>query len=83
MHRDKPPGLFDFAARSIRYLIGFSFTTGLVLSLLVHIGMLVWRANAKEPDTKPNPEALEAATAAQRAAAGKSPPPDPPAAVRY
>jgi hypothetical protein len=83
MHRDKPPGLFDLPERSVRYLIGFWFTTGLLLSVLVYSGMLVWRVNAKEPSTKPNPEALEAATAAQRAAAGKSPPPDPPAAVRY
>jgi|GEM_PF-2309718 len=83
MHRDKPPGPFDFATRSIRYLIGFWLTTGLVLSVLVHTGMLVWRADAKTPGAKRNPEALEVATAAQRAKAGKSPPPDPPAAVRY
>ena len=36
MHKDKPPGLFDFAERSIRYLVGFWFTAGLILSLLVH-----------------------------------------------
>jgi hypothetical protein len=83
MHKDKPPGLLDFADRSIRYLVGFWLTTGFVLSVLVHTGMLVWRADAKEPGSKPNPAALEAATAARRAAASKSSPPDAPAAVRY
>jgi hypothetical protein len=83
VHKDKPPGPFDFADRSIRYLVGFWVGAGLLLSLLVHTGMLVWRADAKDPGAKPNPEALEKATAAQRAAAGKSPPPEPPPAVRY
>jgi hypothetical protein len=83
MHRDKPPGPFDFAERSIRYLVGFWVTTGLVLSILVHTAMLVWRADRKGPASKPNPEALEAATVAARAAASKSSPPEAPAAVRY
>jgi hypothetical protein len=82
MHKDKPPGPFDFAERSIRYLIGFWLTAGLILSMFVHTGMLIWRADATGPN-KPDPARLEAATAAQRAAAGKAPPPDPPAAVRY
>ena len=82
MHKDKPPGPFDFAERSIRYLVGFWLIAGLALSLLVHTGMLIWRADDLGP-SKPNPEALETATAAQRAAAGKPPPPDPPPSVRY
>ena len=83
MHRDRPPGLFDFTARSIRYLIGFWFATGLFLSVLVHTGILIWRADSTGPHAKPSQDGLEAAAAAQRAASGKSPPPDPPAAVRY
>jgi hypothetical protein len=83
MHRDLPPGPFDFAARSVRYMVGFWFTAGLVLSLLFHTGILLWRADSNEPHAKPSQDALEAAAAAQRAKAGKSPPPDPPAAVRY
>ncbi len=83
MHKDKLPGPFDFAEQSIRYLVGFWVTTGLVLSILVHTAMVVWRADRKGPASKPNPEALEAATAAHRAAASKSPPPAAPAAVRY
>jgi hypothetical protein len=83
MHRDKPAGPFDFAERSIRYLVGFWLTAGLVLSILVHTAMLVWRDDRKGPGPKPNPEALEAATAARRAAASKSTPPEAPPAVRY
>ena len=81
MHRDKPPGFFDFAERSIRYLVGFWFTTGLVLSILVHTGLLVWRADAKGPDSKRNPEALEAKAMAQKPASATTPPPA--TAVRY
>ena len=83
MHKDRPPGLFDFATRSVRYLVGFWFITGLFVSIFVHTGILIWRADSDGPHAGPNQEALEAATAAQRAKAGKSPPPDPPAAVRY
>jgi hypothetical protein len=83
MHKDKPPGPFDFAERSIRYLVGFWVTAGLILSILVHTTMLVWRADRKNPDSKPNQEALEAATAARRAADSKAPPPDAPPAVKY
>ena len=83
MHKDRPPGLFDFAQRSMRYLIGFWFMTGLLLSAFVNTGIMIWRADSNGPHAKPNQDALEAAAAAQRAAAGKSPPPDPPAAVRY
>ena len=83
MHKDRPPGIFDFAGRSLRYLIAFWFTTGLLLSILVHTGILIWRADSNMPHAGPNQDALEAAAAAQRAKAGKSPPPDPPAAVRY
>jgi hypothetical protein len=83
MHKDRPPGAFDFAGRSARYLIGFWFVAGLFLSFILHTGMLIWRADADEPQAKPNQDALEAAAATQRAAVGKTPPPDPPAAVRY
>jgi hypothetical protein len=81
MHKDKPPGLFDFAERSIRYLVGFWLTTGLGLSILVHTGILVWRDNAKGPGPKPNPEALEAKATARKPATATTPPPS--AAVRY
>lgn len=83
MHKDKPPGPFDFAERSIRYLVGFWLIGGLVLSMFVHTGMLIWRTDAKAPDSKPDPAKLEAATAARRAAAGKVPPPDAAPAVKY
>ena len=83
MHKDKPPGPFDFAERSIRYLIGFWLTAGLVLSMFVQTGMLISRSDSSGQNSKPDPAKQEAATAARRAAAGKVPPPDPPPAVRY
>ena len=83
MHKDRPPGLLDFAARSTRYLIGFWFISGLLLSALVHTGFMISHADSNLPQAKPSQDALEAAAAAQRAKAGKTPPPDPPAAVKY
>jgi len=83
MHKDRPPGLFDFAGRPTRYIIGFWFTVGLLLSVFVHTSILIWRADFSGPPTKPNQDALESAAAAQRAASGKPPPPEPPPAVRY
>jgi hypothetical protein len=82
MHKDKPPGLFDFAERGIRYLVGFWFTTGLVLSILVRTAMLVLRDDASNHTVRSS-DAIEAAANARK------PPKDPnasapsPAAVRY
>lgn len=80
MHRDKPPGLLDFAQRSIQYLVGFWLMAGLVLSVLVHTGILVWR-DAKRSGPKRDAEALEASALAHKPASAKTPPPA--AAVRY
>jgi hypothetical protein len=79
VHRDKPLGLFDFAERSIRYLVGFWFIAGLSLSILVRTGILIWRDDQSGP--KRNPEALEAAATARKPASATTPPPS--AAVRY
>ena len=81
MHKDKPPGLFDFAERSVRYLVGFWFTAGLILSLLVHTGLLIRRADAKGPSFKRNPELLEAEANARKPATAQTPPQT--SAVRY
>ena len=48
MHKDKPPGIFDFAERSLRYLMGFWFVAGILLSLLVRVGLLVTRVDASD-----------------------------------
>jgi hypothetical protein len=74
MHKDRPPGLFDFAERSIRYLVGFWFTTGLILSILVHTGMLVWRADAKGSG-KQDSDSLEIKAASHKPASATTPPP--------
>ena len=80
VHKDRPPGLLDFAERSIRYLVGFWFTAGLIVSVLVHTTILVWR-DTKRPEVKLSPEALEAQALARKPASAKTPPPA--AAVRY
>ena len=78
MHK-KRPGLFDFAGRSTRYLVGFWFTAGLVLSLLVHTGMLIRRAGAKGAD--PNSALLEAEAITRKP--GTTTTPSPTAAIKY
>jgi len=80
MHKDRPPGLFDFANRSIRYLVGFWFASGVLLSILVHTGLLVWRADANGNGLKPDSETLEVKTTAPEPASATTPPPN---AVRY
>ncbi len=78
MHKDTPPGIFDFAERSVRYLIGFWFVAGILLSVFVRVGLLVTRVDAG--NGPPNPEnTLEKATEPVRKPT--APPSDP--AVRY
>jgi hypothetical protein len=78
MHKDKPPGLFDFAERSIRYLIGFWLVAGFLLSLVLHLSMLVWRGDSQATQGKTE-EVLETSTAPVRKSS--SPPADP--SVKY
>jgi hypothetical protein len=79
MHKDKPPGLFDFAERSIRYLISFWFIVGLTLSILVRTGILIRRDD--KGDASRNPDRLEAEAMARRPATASTPPQT--EAVRY
>ena len=72
MHKDRPPGIFDFADRSVRYLVGFWFTSGLILSILVHTGLLIWRADAKE--LKQDSDTLEVKAASHKSASVPAPP---------
>jgi hypothetical protein len=72
MHKNKPPGLFDFAERSIRYLIGFWFVVGLSLSILVRTGILIRRDD--KGDARRNPDALEAEAMARKPATASTPP---------
>ncbi|PZR75152.1 MAG: hypothetical protein DLM73_06070 [Chthoniobacterales bacterium] len=77
MHKDKPPGMFDFAERSIRYLIGFWLAAGFLLSLVVHVGMLVWRVDSRRGPERA--ETLESKTAPMRKPTSPPTAPD----VRY
>lgn len=41
MHKDKPPGIFDLADRSLGYVVGFGLVTGFLLSIIGWIGYLL------------------------------------------
>jgi hypothetical protein len=82
MHKDKPPGLFDFAERGVRYLVGFWFTTGLVLSILARTAILIMSDDASTPNRQ-STDRLEAEATARKAAKDPNGPPAAPAAVRY
>ncbi len=75
------PGFSILPSDQVRYLVGFWFTAGLVLSLFVHTGMLIRRADAKDPGYKRNPDLLEAESIARKPATATTPPET--AAVRY
>ena len=72
MHKDKPPGLFDFAERSVRYLICFWFVVGLSLSILVRTGILIRRDDTGNASR--NPDLLEAQALARKPATASTPP---------
>jgi hypothetical protein len=82
MHKDKPPGVFDFAERGVRYLVGFWFTTGLVLSILVRTALLVWGDASESNRPRQSSDMLETETNARKPASA-NPPPPPTDAVRY
>lgn len=83
MHKDRPPGIFDFPSRSVGHGVGLGLLVGVLLSFVAHLGLLILRANANSSDVP-----LAGAEAAQREMGKhKKPPtnptPAPPAAVRY
>jgi hypothetical protein len=81
MHKDKPPGFFEFGARPISYSVWFGLITGFILSIFVYAGISLSRANAPVLVTpRSNADGLEATMSARRNA---SPTPTAPPAVRY
>jgi hypothetical protein len=82
MHKDSPPGAFDFERRSLRYTISLGLFTGFILSIFVYGAVVIWRADRGAVETpKASAGAIEAATAAARRRA--PPTPAPTAAVQY
>lgn len=57
MHKDKPPGWFEFNARSVRHAVWMGISCGVALSFVVHFTLMVV-ANA---DTKSKLQGGEAA----------------------
>ncbi|MEY2563125.1 MAG: hypothetical protein QOH88_1318 [Verrucomicrobiota bacterium] len=80
MHKDKPPGLFDFAERGVRYLAGFWFVTGLVLSMLVRTAILIMGDTSSDANSR-SPDRLEAEAQERKPAAAATE--APPSSVRY
>lgn len=46
MHKDKPPGWFEFDARSARHAVWMGLLAGILLSFLVHATLVIVRADA-------------------------------------
>lgn len=83
MHKDEPPGIFDFPHRTVRHSIGLGLATGVVLGCAVHLGLLIKRA-----DSGGSEKPLAGADAAEREMAKHrkqptNPPPAAPPAVNY
>ncbi len=64
MHKDKPPGLFEFTARPPAHAVTFGLATGAVLSILAYIGMSLWGADSAARGQPRTRETLEEATSA-------------------
>lgn len=83
MHKDTPPGIFDFPRRSVTHGVGVGLIVGILLSAVAHLGLLIWRADAN--GTEPPRAGAEAA--ARVMSKHKTPPtnptPGPSAAVDY
>ena len=79
MHKDKPPGIFDFAERSVGHMIGVCFGAGFVVSVLVYVGMSIWRVDSVKETAARDGDSLETTTARTR----KPTPAPADAAVRY
>ncbi|HSP45049.1 MAG TPA: hypothetical protein VLO30_03575 [Chthoniobacterales bacterium] len=80
MHKDKPPGIFDFAERSLGHMIGVCFGAGFILSIFVYVGFSLWRADSGKGGAPRDGDTLENSTARSRKAPSASPSD---AAVRY
>ena len=82
MHRDPPPGIFEFARRSLSYTIGLGLLTGFLLSIFVYGAVLIWRADRGGSEIpKASASTIEAATMAVRDRTATTPAPT--AALRY
>jgi hypothetical protein len=46
-----PPGIFDLRERSIKYVAGFGFIAGFVLSVIVRIGFVLAKERFTEIST--------------------------------
>ncbi|CAN5552691.1 hypothetical protein BH18VER1_BH18VER1_16530 [soil metagenome] len=67
MHKDKPPGPFEFASRSVGHAVGFGLACGAVLSIVAYVALALWGADsAARSGTSGPTQTLEQATSAAR-----------------
>jgi hypothetical protein len=83
MHKDKPPGVFEFSARPVQHAVTLGLATGVVLSILAYVGMTLWGADASARHAEPaGAESLEQSTSTI-SRPNTSATPMPSAALRY
>ncbi len=81
MHKNPPPGLFDFDRHSLRYTIVLGLITGFILSIFAYTGLFVLRVDKTASDApKPAAGKFEASVTARQKRVAT---PAPTAAVRY
>ncbi|MEP6809166.1 MAG: hypothetical protein ABI992_02905 [Chthoniobacterales bacterium] len=80
VHKDKPPGFFNFPARSAKHAIWMGLATGVFLSFVAHVVLVI-----KQADPDGSRRGMEAATGmltAHHKEPDKATPP-PPSNVKY
>jgi hypothetical protein len=74
MHKDKPPGIFDFAERSIWHLIGLGVGVGFLLGIFTYVAISIWQVDNSEGTRPRDKDGLESATAKLREPTPPAPP---------
>jgi hypothetical protein len=63
MHKDKPPGVFEFTARPVQHAVTLGLATGVVLSILAYVCMILMGADASARHSAPAaPRSIEETT---------------------
>ncbi len=77
VHKDKPPGPFEFASRSARHAVSFGLACGAVLSIVAYVALALWGADSAARSGASAPaQTLEQATSGARTNAAAPTPAD-------
>lgn len=78
MHKDKPPGLFEFAHRPVGHAVRLGLLSGFVLGVVVNLGLIFWRADVTASNPTPrSADSLETEIATKRPQPAETPTPTP------